>query len=82
MFQSLNSFLPEFKQSCLEMQKEIAETGTTHFAVEELINNSSSDSSSSSDDSSDSSSDSSAMSVEGEHASNPVVEMVRVCCIV
>ena len=64
------------------MQQEIAETGTTHFAVEELVSDSSSDSSSSSDDSSDSSSDSGAMSVEGGQTNNPVVEMVRVCCIV
>ena len=40
LFDSLNSFLPQFKSSCEEVQREFAETGTTHYSVEELVSDS------------------------------------------
>ena len=70
VFQSLNQFLPQFKSSCEEVQREVEETGTTRFAVEELLSESDSSSSSESESSS-----SSVMSVEDEE-DVPVVEMV------
>lgn len=70
MFESLNSFLPQFKQSCEDVEREIAETGTTQFAVEELVSDSDSDSDSSDDNSS------SEMSLEEEEAKAPTIEMV------
>lgn len=68
VFNSLNTFLPQFKQSCEEVEREIAETGATHFAVEELISDSEYDTS---DENSESE-----MCVEKEESPVPTVEMV------
>ena len=72
MFESLNSFLPQFKQSCEDVEREIAETGTTQFAVEELVSDSDSDSEKSEENE---------MSVEGEESKAPTIEMVLSLCI-
>lgn len=72
MFESLNSFLPQFKQSCEDVEREIAETGTTQFAVEELVSDSDSDSEESEENE---------MSVEGEESKAPTIEMVLSLCI-
>ena len=43
----MDALLPQFKMSCDEVQREVAETGTTHLAVEEMISDSDSESESS-----------------------------------
>ena len=43
----MDAFLPQFKMYCDEVQREVAETGTTHLAVEEMISDSDSESESS-----------------------------------
>ena len=85
MFESLHSFLPQFVQSCEEVQREIAETGTTKYAVEELISDDDSDDDSTSTSDSDSDSDESGMSEEEEEKEEvPSIEMVkmRICSVI
>lgn len=68
MFDSLNSFLPQFKSSCEEVQREFAETGTTHYSVEELVTDS--------DEESISSNETDSSDAMAGGASVPTVEMV------